>query len=76
MGKEEEAHINTNERRRSNGEEDSAGDIEDDSSILNKQYSERELQSSSASKHYFCGRGYADASKSCEYPCPSGSLEE
>ena len=74
-GKEEEANINTNNERSShNGEENSAKDVEDDSSIPNKQ-SERDLQSS-ASKHYFCGRGYVDASKSCEHPCPSGSLEE
>lgn len=31
---------------------------------------------SDPSDHYFCGIGYADASASCAYPCPSGSKSE
>ncbi len=38
----------------------------------------RELQETfnEESDHYFCGMGFADASSSCEHPCPTGSLEE
>lgn len=50
---------------------------------INKQQMEMErklLEDSGRSPdptdHYFCGRGFADASSSCEHPCPSGSLEE
>lgn len=36
----------------------------------------RKLTPKDPSDHYFCGAGFDDASKSCEYPCPSGSLRE
>jgi hypothetical protein len=26
------------------------------------------------SMHYFCGTGFEEASKSCNHPCPSGSM--
>jgi len=29
-----------------------------------------------SSDHSFCGIGFQDASNSCQYPCPSGSLDE
>lgn len=38
--------------------------------------STRRIQSSDPSDHYFCGIGFADASSSCAYPCPSGSKSE
>lgn len=39
-----------------------------------KQNRERKLPSNN--KHNFCGVGFQDASTSCKYPCPSGSIDE
>jgi hypothetical protein len=38
--------------------------------------STRRIQTSDPSDHYFCGIGFADASSTCAYPCPSGSKSE
>lgn len=43
----------------------------------NDNHPQRQLQKSpNPEDHYFCGRGFSDAAKACEHPCPSGSLEE
>jgi hypothetical protein len=34
------------------------------------------LQRRLSSDHNFCGIGFQDASTSCQYPCPSGSIDE